>query len=117
MRSLLNLLADYNMDSTWKTAHNGSSAYTITKKTDTGHLGNTSYEVTRNDANGVSAIYQTLTLSKGTYTLSAYLKSKDVGAAHDEETGAKHLGCSENSSGETIKVDMERSLTGTRFGI
>ena len=112
-KPVLNLLADYNMDSTWKTAHNGSSAYTITKKTDTGHLGNTSYEVTRNDANGVSAIYQTLTLSKGTYTLSAYLKSKDVGAAHDEETGAGIWVAQKNSSGETIKVDMERSLTGT----
>ena len=112
-KPVLNLLADYNMDSTWKTAHNGSSAYTITKKSDTGHLGNTSYEVTRNDANGVSAIYQTLTLSKGTYTLSAYLKSKDVGAAHDEETGAGIWVAQKNSSGETIKVDMERSLTGT----
>ena len=111
-KPVLNLLADYNMDSTWKTAHNGSSAYTITKKTDTGHLGNTSYEVTRNDANGVSAIYQTLTLSKGTYTLSAYLKSKDVGAAHDEETGAGIWVAQKNSSGETIKVDMD-----DRFGI
>ena len=112
-KPVLNLLADYNMDSTWKTAHSGSAPYTVTKKTDTGHIGNTSYEVTQNDANGVSAIYQTLTLSKGTYTLSAYLKSKDIGAAHDEETGAGIWIDQKNASGATIRQDMERSLTGT----
>ena len=114
-KPVVNLLQKFDMDSSiaWGNAASGSTNYSITHKTDQGHLGKNCYQIVRNDANGISAISQTVTLSQGTYTLSAYLKSENIGDANDAEIGAGIWVAQKNGSGETIKSDMARSLTGT----
>ena len=86
-KPVVNLLQKFDMDSSiaWGNAASGSTNYSITHKTDQGHLGKNCYQIVRNDANGISAISQTVTLSQGTYTLSAYLKSENIGDANDAE--------------------------------
>ncbi len=114
-KPVLNLLNKFDMDSTsaWGSANSGSTNYSITHKTDQGHLGKTCYQITRNDANGISAISQMVTLSKGIYTLSAYLKASNIAVTNDSSKGAGIWIDQKNASGATIRQDMERSITGT----
>ncbi len=53
-----------------------------------------------------------LTLSKGTYTLSAYVKARNMSVLLTAETGAGIWVAQKKFRGD-YKMDMDRSLTGT----
>ena len=112
-KPVLNLLKNPDMDGDWGVANNSSGTYTVTRKTDTGHLGKTCYQITKNSTDGTTDIYQSLTLPKGTYTYSAYLKAVDVTALEGTNNGAGIWIAQKNSAGSYIKWDINRPLVGT----
>ncbi|MFR7957907.1 MAG: RICIN domain-containing protein, partial [[Clostridium] leptum] len=88
-KPVLNLLKDYGMDSdgTWKTVNQNDHG-TITRMTNFGHLGNTSYKITKSEAEGSTAIYQTMNLPKGTYTASVYMRAENLVPVDGDIKGA-----------------------------
>ena len=110
-KPVLNLLKNPDMGGAWGVYDNNGGE--VTRKTDTGHLGKNCYQIVKSGANGTTNIYQVLSLKKGTYTYSAYVKTENVKLLTGGNGGAGIWAAQKRSDGSYIKWHTNRSLTGT----
>ena len=110
-KPVLNLLKNPDMGGAWGVYDNNGGE--VTRKTNTGHLGKNCYQIVKSGANGTTNIYQVLSLKKGTYTYSAYVKTENVKLLTGGNGGAGIWAAQKRSDGSYIKWHTNRSLTGT----